>query len=213
LLLRLARAEEAVERFHRALALTPAEHPAALAGRAEILAHIGTAHLVVGNHDQAARMNREALDTWTRAEPAFMGDRAGLVALHRGILLDRLGRHEEAKDAFDKALTLAGANRSTYATLLSHLATGMPDLELADATFRRALHHLTLEPEWKVYFALWVDLVSARSGQPRPNVVRYVLEPLSEGPSWSARLSRFALGRSTSAELVASAKNKGERAE
>lgn len=213
LLLRLARPEEAIERFHRALELTPAAHPAALAGRAEILAHLGNAHAVMGRSDQAARMNREALDTWTEAEPAFMGDRAGLVALHRGILLDHLGRHEEAKGAFDKALTLAGANRSTYASLLSHLATGTPDLELADATFRRALHHLTLEPEWKVYFALWVDLVSARSGQPRPNVVRYVLEPLSEGPSWSARLSRFALGRSTSAELVASAKNKGERTE
>jgi tetratricopeptide (TPR) repeat protein len=213
LLLRLARAEEAIERFHRALELTPVTHPAALAGRAEILAHIGTAHLVVGNHDQADRMNREALDTWTRAEPAFMGDRAGLVALHRGILLDRLGQHTEATDAFDKALTLAGANRGTYATLLSHLATGMPDLELADATYRRAMHHLTLEPEWKVYFALWVDLVSVRAGVARPSSVRLTLEPLAEGPSWSARLSRFALGRSTSAELIESAKNKAEKAE
>lgn len=213
LLMRLARPEEAIERFHRALELTPATHPAALAGRAEILAHLGAAHYVAGNHEQSSRMNREALETWTRAEPAFMGDRAGLVALHRGMLLDRLDRHEEAKSAFDKALTLAGANRGTYATLLSHLATGVPDLELADATFRRALHHLTLEPEWKAYFALWVDLVAVRSGERRPDSVKYALEPLSEGPSWPARLSRFALGRTTSSELVASTKNKAEKAE
>jgi tetratricopeptide (TPR) repeat protein len=213
LLLRLARPNEAIERFHRALELTPAVHPASLAGRAEVLAHIATAHLVAGRLEQADRINREALDTWTRAEPAFMGDRAGLVALHRGILLDRLGKHEEAKDAFDKALTLAGANRSTYATLLSHLATGMPDLELADATFRRAMHHLTLEPEWKVYFALWVELVAVRAGLETPSSVRFTLEPLSEGPSWSARLSRFALGHFTSAELIRSAKNKAETAE
>ena len=56
--------------------------------------------------------------------------------------------------------------RETYATILAYLATSEPDNRFANRVFHNALNQLSLEPEWKVYFGLWLRMIAGRSGNP-----------------------------------------------
>lgn len=214
LALRIGRLDEAAHAFQEALALSPATTMASLPVRAEILRAYAELFSARGERERERTILEEALSLWERAEPAFLGERAGLVALNRGLILRRLGRHEEALLAFDRAFTLSPKQQSIYASILSSLTTDQrPDTELAESTLRRALQHLSLDPEWKAYFALWTRLIALREGVSEPAIVTHLLEGLSAGKAWAGRLARFALGRMDRGDLIDSAENKGERAE
>lgn len=214
LALRMGKLDESARAFEEALALTPATTMASLPVRAEILRAYAELFATKGEREREQAILSEALSLWERAEPAFLGDRAGLVALNRGLLLQKLGQRDEARAAFDRAFTLSPKQQTIYASILSALtADQRPDTELAETTLRRALQHLSLDPEWKAYFALWTRLIALREGADEPALVTHLLEGLAEGRAWPARLARFALGRMEGAELVDAAENKGELAE
>jgi hypothetical protein len=80
------------------------------------------------------------------------------------VLLGRLARRGDAVSAFEKAMEFAPDMRETYATILAYLAVSEPDNRFANHVFHNALNQLSLEPEWKVYFGLWLRMIAGRSG-------------------------------------------------
>lgn len=213
--LRTGAPDEAARLYRRALDLTPNTTPIEALRRATILQSLGDAFVASGNADQAARMWRQALATWDELAPA-MEDPAMLGELHarRGVLLDQLDRHADAVLAFRAALAAAPQARELYATVLSHLvSSASPDLPFAQEIFREAQRQLALEPQWRVYFALWVKVVAARVGQPVGADVVEVLRAQTSTPGWPAKLAAFGAGQLPYAELASSASGVGERTE
>ena len=78
---------------------------------------------------------------------------------------------------------------------------------------RRANYQLTLEPQWKVYFALWVQAIAARASSEPEREVGILLRDLSRGDGWSSRLAAYARGEMPYGDLVEAADDDGERAE
>lgn len=213
--LRTGAADEAARLYRRALDLTPNTTPIEALRRATILQSLGDAFAASGNADQASRMWRQALTIWDELAPS-MDEPAMLGELHarRGILLDQLDRHADAVLAFRAALSAAPQARELYATVLSHLvASSTPDLAFAQEIFRAAQRQLALEPQWRVYFALWVKVVAARVGQPVGNDVVEVLRAQTTTPGWPAKLAAFGTGQLQYAELAGAANGVGERTE
>jgi len=204
---RTGRPEDAARHYRRALDMTPDDGPNGPVPRARILEHLGDAFRAAGNRSQAQRMYRQALSIWGGV--AATAERA----LHRGVLLDRLERHDDAAGAFREAMDAAPDQRLVYARILSHLVVASPDFSLATEVFERAQRELSLEPEWKVYFALWLATIAARAGVEPGEPVADVLESYSDDAGWFGRLARFGTGSLPFAELLSEASNIGQRAE
>ena len=83
------------------------------------------------------------------------------------MLLGRLARRTDSVSAFEQAMELAPDMRETYATILAYLAVSEPDSRFAHRVFRSALNQLSLEPEWKVYFALWLRMIAGAQRRQR----------------------------------------------
>ncbi|MFW6050767.1 MAG: tetratricopeptide repeat protein [Myxococcota bacterium] len=210
---RTGHTERAAELYRRALEATPDRSPAEALERAEILERLADIHRDAGRSDQAGRMYEQALELLDRVAPELEGPPLSLVQVRRGVVLDRLGRHEDATSAFVTAMAAAPHWRETYAGILSHLVVVHPDPELAHRVFRRAQRQLTLEPEWKVYFALWVELIAGRAGEAPERDVRELLRELGAGTAWWARLAKFGAGALPYEDLLDDASSVGERAE
>ena len=163
LLERTGRPKDAEDYYQRALALTPLNTLSDSLHRAEILEHIGNAAGAQGRAREMKTNHETALAAWSEAVGLVEGPTAALVEIRRGVLLDDLGRHGEALDAFHSAMALAPQWREVYATILSHLVVAEPDPEFASTVWRRAQLQLNLPPEWKVYFTLWVQFIAARA--------------------------------------------------
>lgn len=203
----------AAELYERALERTPRDTPADALKRAEILEHLADARRKAGQPDEARPLYRKTLDLLDQVLPELEGPPLSIVQVRRGVVLDRLGRDEEAKDAFVAAMAAAPHWRETYASILSHLVVVRPDMKLAHQVFQRAQRQLTLEPEWKVYFALWVALIAGRADEPPPPDVRRLLRNLAAGTAWWSRLAKFGAGKLPYQELLSEASNIGEQAE
>jgi tetratricopeptide (TPR) repeat protein len=212
LLERENRGAEAADVYRRAL-LQTTRQTADPPRRAEILERLGDALRMQGEGQQASKMYEEGLALWDRNLSRLKGRRIGLAHLRRGILLGRLDRKTDSLDAFEKAIELAPEMRETYATILAHMVVSEADPGFAHRVFRTALNQLSLEPEWKVYFALWLRTIAARTGQPTDPDVDGVLKDVAEGDSWSAQLARLALGEIGYAQLLQRATDAGERTE
>jgi hypothetical protein len=141
------------------------------------------------------------------------GQRIGMAHLRRGVLLGRLSRPADSVSAFRKAMELAPETRETYATILAYLAVSQPDGPFAHQVFHNALNQLSLEPEWKVYFALWLRMIAGRAGSPTEPDVADMFEDLSKGDDWWASLAQFAAGELRFEALLSAASDAGERAE
>lgn len=213
--------EQALRYYRRALDRTPNDRPSDRLARATILEHLGDAYAAMGNASQAERMYRQSLQVWDAlaAEvgegPAEVdeGPVIARIALRRGILLDRLGRREEALASFRQAMTADPQARDIYATILAHLVASQPDLGFAQEVFRWSQRQLALEPEWKVYFALWVKVVAARAGGTPADDVVAVLREQADANGWSGKLARFGVGDLPYGELLRAAGNPGEETE
>jgi lipoprotein NlpI len=88
-----------------------------------------------------------------------------------------------------------------------------PDTRFAHRVFRSALNQLSLEPEWKVYFALWLRMIAARGGSPVDADVSQILADLADGEGWWAKLAQFGSGKLDFNSLFQEATDLGERTE
>lgn len=212
LLERTGRAQEAAEQFRAALALLDEGELRHMDKRAELLERLGDALRLAD--DPASRLAYgESLALWDDLMARLRNRNISVAQLHRGILLGRLADGPEARKAFGVAMRAAPEMRETYSTILSHLAVVQPDSAFAHAVFRQAVNQLSLDPRWKVYFALWLRLVAGRQGASADEDVVFVLEDLSGGADWPSGLAAFGAGKLDYAQLLERADNLGERTE
>lgn len=213
LLERTGELDLAEERYQRALELTP---PGSLPDdlrRSEILEHMGDVAKAQGRTKVMKERYQSALAAWTEARDQVEGPTGALVEMRRGVLLDHLGRHEDAVDAFESAMTHAPQWRDVYATILSHLVSAPPDYELASSVWRRSQLQLTLPPEWKVYFTLWIQFIAARADEPPSDEHTALLERLGRSSSWWGKLASFGAGDIDYDALLSVASSLGEETE
>jgi tetratricopeptide (TPR) repeat protein len=216
LLERVSRNGEAAEVYRRALQLAAgdrAEDDQKDQKRAEIMERLGDALRMLGKQQEASQMYEQGLSIWDQNLSRQKGQRIGMAHLRRGVLLGRLARRGDSVSAFEKAMALAPEVRETYATILAYLAVSEPDSRFAHQVFHAALNQLSLEPEWKVYFALWLRMIAGRSGTKIDGDVDAVLEDLAKGSSWGATLAKFATGSLNFDDLLSGASDIGERTE
>jgi hypothetical protein len=128
-------------------------------------------------------------------------------------LRSRIGDDAASVATFRRALDSSPSWREPYAAMLSHLVVSRPDADLAETVLRRAQFQLTLEPEWRVYFALWTLAVAGRASAEVSPDVRQLLEEMAAGQGWSARLASFGAGQLDFEQLSAAATSRSERAE
>lgn len=210
---RLGQGEDAATHYRAALDATPPDGVEGMAGRAELTERLGDAFRRAGRERQAQRMYGQALSQWDTILQSVSGPRSSIGHVRRGILLSHLGEHTQSNEAFAAAIEAAPTWRGPYASILAHLVVSDPNLELAQRVLRRAQFQLQLEPEWKVYFALWVQAIAARASEEPERDVRLLLEELAEGSDWSNRLAAFG-GRSLEyPALREHASNRGQRVE
>jgi tetratricopeptide (TPR) repeat protein len=218
LLERVGRGPEAAELYRRALNIVGSEKNGsekndAEPRRAEILERLGDALRMQGRPQEATQMYEQGLALWDENLSRQKGQRIGLAHLRRGVLLGRLARRSDSVNAFERAMELAPEMRETYATILAYLAVSEPDSRFAHRVFRAALNQLSLEPEWKVYFALWLRMIASRGNAPVESDVSEILADLGEGDDWSAKLAQYASGKLAFETLMESATDVGERTE
>ena len=204
----------AAAKYRRALDLVPATSREDSGRRAEILEKLGDALRASGNAPQSERMYTEALAAWERAGEGSTGESRAAVALRRGVVLDHLGNRAQALVAFRRAMDAGAGQLEIYAKMLAHLVAAEPaDLAFATEVFRDAQRQLTLPPEWKVYFALWVKLLAARAHTIADPEIDGVLTSLAVTPGWTGRLASFGAGRLAYDALLAAAAGRGEQSE
>jgi tetratricopeptide (TPR) repeat protein len=212
LLERMNRDAEAAELYRRALQLQAGDRDDQ-PKRAEIFERLGDALRMLGKQQEASKMYEQGLALWDQNLSREKGQRIGLAHLRRGVLLGRLARRSDSVTAFEKAMSFAPEMRETYSTILAYLAVSEPDSRFAHQVFHNALNQLSLEPEWKVYFALWLRMIAGRSGNTLDADVNAMFEDLSKGGDWWAKLARFASGKLGFDELLGEAADLGERTE
>lgn len=213
LLERIGRPKDAEGYYQGALELTPSNTLSDSLHRAEILEHIGSAAGAQGRTAEMMKHYGTALDAWSEAVGLVEGPTAALVEIRRGVLLDHLGRHEDALDAFHSAMALAPQWREVYATILSHLVVAEPDFEFASTVWRRAQLQLNLPPEWKVYFTLWVQFIAARAEQSSNAEHTELLRRLGKPANWWGKLASFGAQDISYDELLTVASSLGEETE
>jgi tetratricopeptide (TPR) repeat protein len=213
LLERMNRGAEAAGIYGRALQLADDESSDGDFRRAEILERLGDTLRMLGKRDEATRMYEKGLALWDQNLSRQKGQRIGLAQLRRGVLLGRLARPADSMSAFKRAMEFAPEARETYATILAYLAVSQPDGAFAHEVFHNALNQLSLEPEWKVYFALWLRMIVGRAGQSMERDVAAMFQDLAKGDDWWASLAQFAAGELRFEALLSEASDLGERAE
>lgn len=211
------RPNEAAEHYQKALDMTEGGRGGASLAQAELLEHLGNALRADGKSPEAKSKYAQALTLWDKAK-ARIND-AGLadVNVRRGVLLSRIGQGAEAAKAFADAMVAGPGRRDIYARILSHLVSAQLDSEssraaLAEQVFNEAQNQTTLEPEWKVYFALWLKAVTPPAEPTSNEHIDTVLRENSDD-SWSGQLARFGRGEIDFDALFGKATNIGERAE
>lgn len=212
LLERTGDADQAAVHYRAALDATTDQQ-----ARARLQEQLGDAFRHAGQPRQAQRMYRQALSTWEAivgtGDRRIGGPRRAVAEIRRGILLSRLGERAASVEAFGRAMDAAPTFREAYAEILSHLVVSDPNLELAQTVLRRAQYQLTLETEWKVYFALWVQAIAGRASAETERDVQLLLRELSGGESWSNRLAAFGRSRLEYPQLRDLARDRGQRTE
>ncbi len=213
LLERTGRPREAEQRYRRALELTPSGSLPDELRRAEIYEHLGNVARATGDPQSMTKNYRVALEAWNEAREQVEGPTSALVEMRRGVLLDQLDRNEDAVDAFENAMMAAPQWRDVYATILSHLVSSKPNYELASMVWRRSQLQLSLPPEWKVYFTLWMQLITARADRAPVEEHTDLLRRLGGTSSWWGKLASFGAGEIDYDGLMSVASSLGEKTE
>lgn len=214
---RRSQLDEAARFYRRALDLDLRGEEARLDGywRATILEHLGDVQSLKGEPTRARQLWEESLEAWRVALAArtagLTGDELATANLRRGMVLEKLGRAEDAVEAFRGAIDARPELRGTYEQLLSHYAA---DGRLREAlqVYRHAVNHASIPEAWKVYYALWVVATQRRTGDSsEPAPLQYLQEV--RGNDWTDRLAQFYAGTLPYERLLEAAHTPGERAE
>lgn len=212
--LRMGEYDQAVDFLKRALDRTNPRDRDEARLRAQILEQLGDVERARGDANAARRAYSEALGLWDSASrPSDEAPQRAFSQIRRGVLLSRLERRKDASDAFELAMQASPDNRETYAQILSYLVVALPEPEFAEAILQRAQRQLSLDPEWKTYFALWVKAIAGRARTSTSPEVDRLLSRLSRSDAWWGYLAQFGLGSLDHERLSALAKTRGERAE
>jgi tetratricopeptide (TPR) repeat protein len=211
---RTGQLEAAQKSYERALERTTLRDVDEARLRAQILEQLGDVKRASGKRQEAVQHYTDALGLWESALKSNPEEiERAFAEIRRGVLLVRLERMSEALSAFELAMQAVPYDRETYAQVLSFMVVGAPSLELANSIVLRAQRQLTLDPEWRTYFALWVQLVAARTRTPVPPEVNRLLTRLARSDTWWGRLAQFGTGAIDHNQLTGFAKSKGERVE
>jgi tetratricopeptide (TPR) repeat protein len=206
--------DEALKYLSRALERTTLRDVDEARLRAQILEQLGDVHRASGRLPQATQAYTDALALWEGAlRSAGEEMERAFGEIRRGVLLVRLDRRAEAFDAFELAMQAVPYDRETYAQILSFMVVGAPSLDLAQSIVQRAQRQLTLDPEWRTYFGLWVQVIAGRSRSPVPTEVTRLLTRLARSDTWWGRLAQFGAGTLDHAQLSGYAKTRGEQVE
>ncbi|MET0344054.1 MAG: tetratricopeptide repeat protein, partial [Polyangiales bacterium] len=182
--------------------------------RAQILEQLGDVERASGNAKEAQKHYTDAIAIWDGALKTGVEEmERAFGEIRRGVLLVRLERPTEALDAFELAMQAVPYDRETYAQILSFMVVGAPSLDVATSILQRAQRQLTLDPEWRTYFALWVNVIAGRTRSPAPPEAARLLGRLSRSESWWGRLAQFGVGSIDYAQLSSFAKTRGEQVE
>lgn len=215
--------------------------------RAELLNQLADASRLSGDDAKAKSAYRQALGAWQKvysqklsqlpSEVKGSDDDNGLRGiaangspgrnllmlseLHIGIIWGRLGDVSKMATSFRKTLQMGPQWKEAYGQMLSFLASkrsiGNQDVELGLEIYRQALRQLTLDADWKVYFALWcqnlIERLPASAQVAWQDDKAMLLRGLTEGATWSARLASFGEGKLKGDPLLKYAASVGERTE
>lgn len=210
LLARTGQPTAAAEQYAAALADTPESEQVQ---RAELQEKLGDSQRLLGNPEEARKHYKQSLDLWEGLLKRLKGPQAGFAEVRRGILNSRLGQRSEAHKAFRTALRLAPGVAETYKGILAHLAVHDPDRELALRVFRHAQRQLQLDPEWKVYLALWLQIIHGQNPGNELQEANELLQDFSGKDAWWSKLASFGAGQTSYDALLEQAHDRGQRAE
>ena len=214
LLARLGRTSEAAKEYQAAIDRAgDSEDLAVLDEKAELYERMGDAQRMAGIADAAQTAYQQGLTLWDSMLPRLRGVQLGFAQVRRGVLLNRLQQQDAARKAFELAMKDAPGMAETYKGILAHLVMMAPDQELALTVFRHAQNQLRLEPEWKVYLALWMQIVAGRGNGKEPEEALHTLQDYAGDSTWWERLAAFGAGKLTFEGLSQSASDPGQRAE
>ncbi|QQR91138.1 MAG: tetratricopeptide repeat protein [Myxococcales bacterium] len=205
--------EKAIEQYSTALDLARKLPRGRLRAEAESLERLGDAYRMLGREAESKQRYKQAAELWHDASGSLDENELASAYVRRGVLADRLGLSKESVDFFRLAMEYAAAERDVYEQILAHLVTSGGSVELAHEVFGQALTQVSLEPEWKVYFALWVQVIAARAGEEVQSEVTEELNKLADNDAWWSRLASFGIGKVPYAQLLAEANGRGEQTE
>ncbi len=202
----------ALEYYDRALAMTDADTAARFArGRVRRLA--GQARAELGDRERAMREWEAALAGWkTVAMSSSLTARGRAeVFIETGRLMWALDAREPARRAFELAIDADPTTSSTYADIVSFLIVRDQYADALDA-YHRAIGAREVDDYFKVYTSLWILAEGRRTGRPDdPNAIEYLSS--RDGDLWHDHLARYAIGKTSYADMYARANTRGRRAE
>jgi hypothetical protein len=189
--------------------------PAGRLLRATLLSQLADAQRLGAEAEESLRTYRQAFDLYRTLaeEPGTEGPGLAFLQARLGAVARRLGDHAASDAAFRAAMRTLPDGASPFADTLATLVVAAPDGELAAEAFHGARVGSALEPQWKVYFALWAQIAAERAGAPVDPELLDVLAEHAELEGWHGRLAALGAGRATAAEVLAAATSPGERCE
>lgn len=165
--------------------------------------------LAQGKADDAEALYRQSLALLESGEALMDGSPS--AAVQRGFILHQLGDRENSQAAFRLAIRLDPDRAETYGTLISFLVV---EGRLNDAVeiYRLAYNQDRIKDMWKIYYSLWVEGLSQRTGKGSVALAKGYLES-SSGDSWQDQLAKFFVKKISMDELQKSARNPGQKVE
>lgn len=181
--------------------------------RAALLEAQGEAHRIAGRAEPSQAAYRQALEIYRSLVDTDDEVEAALVHVRLGTLVRRLGERAASDREYRLAMDAAPESHEPFVEILAHLVVDAPDHGLADATFRAARMGSHLEDAWKVYFALWVQLIAFLDGHATSGEAEELLAAQATHDGWHAQLAALGAGTTTYEQALAAASTPGQRCE
>jgi len=181
--------------------------------RAAILETLGDAQRLAGHESEAQTAYRQALEIYRPLSDTDDETQAAAIHVRLGTLVRRLGERGASDREYRLAMQSSPEWREPFAEILAHLVIDGPDHALADETFRAARMGSHLADEWKVYFALWVQLIAYLGDHGTSDEAERLLSEQAGGSGWHAQLAAIGAGTTTYEQALAAAGTAGQRGE